>query len=416
MEMFSENQKKVLELLLTQYENSRTYVGRNKITQHFQIPPGKVFKSYDSDYADLDLIHDFENQMEELRKAGLISIKQRNGIMEKLVANPEKWQDYYKILNRQDKDTRTSIQVKMYQDYLGVDPLLDRFCEEQMGRLRSNKNAFYGMETAEDVLKLCRFILKNQEDILERELSIAVLGDSKLFAEKYRSRICNLLRKYGDFEDLLLGISNTEDKEDKREMERVLLAEHRVYANPSYVYLKGNGEIVFDNGQRLQLNLYMPMALSTETLKRLESIRIRDNHVMTVENLTSFNRLERKNTFMIFLSGYHNSAKQKLIRKIYDTNPGLTWHHFGDIDPDGFYIMENLRRGTGIDFQPVYMDVETLKQYRIYTKPLTGNDRQKAEALACSNRYGEIMNYMLEAGVKLEQEIVSWMDSGCTRQ
>ena len=66
------------------------------------------------------------------------------------MADPEKWQDYYKILDRQDKDTRTSIQVKMYQDYLGVDPLLDRFCEEQMGRLRSNKNAFYGMETAED--------------------------------------------------------------------------------------------------------------------------------------------------------------------------------------------------------------------------------------------------------------------------
>lgn len=71
--------------------------------------------------------------------------------------------------------------------------------------------------------------------------------------------------------------------------------------------------------------------------------------------------------------------------------------------------MKNLRRGTGIDFQPVYMDVETLKQYRTYTKPLTGNDRQKAKALACSNRYGEIMDYMLEAGVKLEQEIVSWM-------
>lgn len=416
MEMFGENQKKVLELLLEQYENSKTYLGRNKITQHFQIPPKKVLKSYDSDYADLDLIRDFENQMEELEKEGLIFIKRTNGIMEKLAANSEKWQDYYKILNRQDKDTLTRVQVKMYQDYLGADPLLDRFCEEQIERLRGNKNAFYSIETAEDVLKLCRFILKNQEDILERELSIAVLGDSKRFVEKYRSRICNLLRKYGDFEDLLLGISNTGDKEDKREMERVLLEEYHVYANPSYVHLKGNGEIVFDNGQRLQLDLFMPMALSTETLKRLESIRIRDGYVMTVENLTSFNRLEKKNTFMIFLSGYHNSAKQKLIRKIHDTNPGLAWYHFGDIDPDGFYIMENLRRGTGIDFQPVYMDVRTLKKYRTYAKPLTDYDRQKAKALACSDMYGEIMGYMLEVGLKLEQEIVSWIDSGCTLQ
>ena len=58
------------------------------------------------------------------------------------------------------------------------------------------------------------------------------------------------------------------------------------------------------------------------------------------------------------LSGYHNLAKQAFIKQIAGDNPGKQWHHFGDIDPDGFYIVENLIRGTGIDFHMVYMDTD----------------------------------------------------------
>ena len=96
--------------------------------------------------------------------------------------------------------------------------------------------------------------------------------------------------------------------------------------------------------------------LSPAQMKNLEEIRIIEKRVMTVENLTSFNRIQSVDTFLIFLSGYHNSAKQDLIRKIYEKNVSLRWVHFGDIDPEGFYILEHLKRGTGIDVEPVYMN------------------------------------------------------------
>ncbi len=120
-------------------------------------------------------------------------------------------------------------------------------------------------------------------------------------------------------------------------MERILLAEHHVYSNPTYVYFKGNAEVLFDSGEKICVNRYMPIAFSTETLNQLKTIRILDQSVMTVENLTSFNRMQEEHAFLIFLSSYHNSVKQQFIRKIYDANPGLIWQHFGDIDPDGFY-------------------------------------------------------------------------------
>lgn len=407
--MFSENQKKVLGILVDQYENSKTYQGENKITQSFYVLPEKVFKDYHSDYADVNLVRDFENQIRDLENSGLISVKYNKGVIEKLAANPEKWKDYYKILKRQDKRTLQSVQIELYESYMGETLLLNRFCQEQIERIRENKKAVYDVQIAEVVLKLCRYILRNQEDILERELSVAVLGDSKKWEKQFRSRVCGILKKYGDYDTLLLGVFDGEDKEDNREMERILLAEHHVYSNPAYVHFKGNAEILFDCGQKMRVDRYMPIAFSSETLNRLKVIRILDQSVMTIENLTSFNRMQEENTFLIFLSGYHNSVKQQFITNIYEANPGLAWQHFGDIDPDGFYIIENLRRGTGIDFKPVYMNVEVLKKYKDYTKPLADNDIRKATALIQNDMYRDIMEYMLDTGGKLEQEIVSWL-------
>lgn len=407
--MVSENQKKVLEILLDQYENSKTYRGENKVTQSFYALPEKVFKEYHSDYTDMNLVRDFENQMRDLENSGLILVRRNKGVIEKLAANPERWQDYYKILQRQDKHTLQRCQIELYKSYMGEELLLDIFCQEQIDRLRGNKKAVYDVETTKGILKLCRYILRNQEDILERELSVAVLGDSKKWEKQFRSRVCNILKKYGDYDTLLLGVSDGADKEDKRKMERILLAEHHIYSNPAYVYFKGNAEFLFESGQKMRVNPYMPMAFSAETLNQMKTIRILDQGVMTIENLTSFNRMQEENTFLIFLSGYHNSVKQQFIRKIYDENPRLAWQHFGDIDPDGFYIIENLRRGTGIDFNPVYMDMVILKKYKDYAKPLTDNDIRKATVLIQNEMYHDIMEFMLDTGVKLEQEIVSWM-------
>lgn len=287
--MFSENQKKVLGILLDQYENSKTYQGENKVTQSFYALPEKVFKEYHSDYADMNLVHDFENQMRDLENSGLILVRSNKGVIEKLAANPERWQDYYKILHRQDKRTLQRCQIELYKSYMGEELLLDLFCQEQIDRLRGNKKAVYDVEAAEGILKLCRYILSNQEDILERELSVAVLGDSKKWEKQFRSRVCSILKKYGDYDTLLLGVSDGADKEDKREMERILLAEHHIYSNPAYVYFKGNAEFLFESGQKMRVNPYIPMAFSAETLNRLKTIRILDQGVMTIENLTSFN-------------------------------------------------------------------------------------------------------------------------------
>jgi len=405
-----EYQIKLLNLLLDKYEDSKTFAGENRVSQNFSEKPGKIFPAYDSDYVDVARIQDFESQMEELERFSLIDVRRGRRGIERLQAGAECWEQYYSLLQREDKRSLQKKQKELYQRYMGMHAELDAYCLVQIQRLEENKKPLYELEEAERILRLCSFVLTNQLEILERELSIAVLSDSKLWEQKYRSIVCRILRQYGNYENILIGVEGGERSEEKREIERIILAEHFVYTNPSYVYFKGNAIFSFADGRKIEVCDRIPMAFSSDTLKYLVEICILDETVITVENLTSFNRMKAKDTFLLFLSGYHNSTKQDLLRKIYDVNSNLRWMHFGDIDPDGFYILEHLCRGTGIDFEPVYMGKAYLEKYNEFTKPLTENDRKKAERLLQNGKYCETLKYMLDTGVKLEQEIISWME------
>jgi hypothetical protein len=173
------------------------------------------------------------------------------------------------------------------------------------------------------------------------------------------------------------------------------------------VYIKGKAELCFQDGNRFQVT-GEPIAISSQLLKKLSSITVWTEKIMTIENLTSFHRVNDDTCFYLFLSGYHNTTKQLLLKRIARENPNKTWYHFGDLDPDGFYILEHLKKGTGIEFLPFAMDAETLHLFQQYGKPLEKNDRIKVENLLGQGKYREVLQYMLENDCKLEQEIVSW--------
>ncbi|MFA7139221.1 MAG: Wadjet anti-phage system protein JetD domain-containing protein, partial [Bacteroidales bacterium] len=121
------------------------------------------------------------------------------------------------------------------------------------------------------------------------------------------------------------------------------------------------------------------------------------------ENLTSFHTFNEPNMFTIYLGGYHNKIRREFIKKMYEKNPNISYLHFGDIDAGGFYILEHLRRETGVDFKPYKMDIETIKSYKGYTKKLTENDRIRLNRLLDS-KYSNVIEFMLENNCKLEQE------------
>jgi hypothetical protein len=400
----SKIQKDALNMLLDVYENSVTYKGQNIKNQSFAIKPEKIFYEYNGDYTDQDEVNQFNREMQSLMEFEFVILDYERGIpvISKIKLNTNSINEIYSVLKREDITVKRNREIKMYTQYMGVHDIMDAFCKSQVERLNDYKDAKYTSDIAINILKLLKYVLGNNSDIMERELSVAVLGDTKLFEKSYKSRICSIIEEYGELE---LDLSVL----DKKEKEKAILEEYQVFSNPSYIFFKGNVDIHYVDGNSMSVTPDNPIAILSEAIARIEMIKVNSNRIVTVENLTSYNRINDNKSTFIYLSGYHNTAKQRFLKKIAENNSGVSWFHFGDIDPDGYYILKNLVEKTGIAFVPLYMDVQQLINCKQYCKPLEKNDMVKANSLLKFHFYDEVMQFMLANNCKLEQEIISWL-------
>lgn len=391
-------------MLLDVYENSVTYKGQNIKNQSFAIKPEKIFYEYNGDYTDQDEVNQFNREMQSLMEFEFVILDYERGIpvISKIKLNTNSINEIYSLLKREDITVKRNREIKMYTQYMGAHDIMDAFCKSQVERLNDYKDAKYTSDIAINILKLLKYVLGNNSDIMERELSVAVLGDTKLFEKSYKSRICSIIEEYGELE---LDLSVL----DKKEKEKAILEEYQVFSNPSYIFFKGNVDIHYVDGNSISVTPDNPIAILSETIARIEMIKVNSNRIVTVENLTSYNRINDNESTFIYLSGYHNTAKQRFLKKIAENNSGVSWVHFGDIDPDGYYILKNLVEKTGIAFVPLYMDVQQLINCKQYCKPLEKNDMVKANSLLKFHFYDEVMEFMLANNCKLEQEIISWL-------
>ena len=411
--------EQLLSKLLDQYEKSVTYAGENKVKQVFSVKPSDIFKGYNKDFLPPEQFFqekEFERLIRQMESGGLIHVVPPNtGILRQICAVPERWEDYYACLNRTEKNILKKQLEEVYHRFCQCD-LLEAYGKEKLQTLKNSrarkldeKKVEKEITEAEAIWNLVQFLKENQEKqrtTLEREMSEAVLHDSKQWEKIYRKKVCGILEHTGRYDEPLAEL------EEERERQTALLEEFYIYSNPAYIYLKGDARICLEDGRELRIYHDLPMSIPFETFQKAKSIHIRDAALMTVENLTSFHRLEREHIFYLFLSGYHTRTKQALLQRIARENPGLSWHHFGDLDPDGLAIAGHLIRKTGLPFQLCAMGVQELQRFQTYAKPLEAPDRAKAEAMIKQgSSYAGILRYMLEHNCKLEQEIISWQET-----
>ena len=153
---FSQKQKKTLELLLKKYESSKTYNKNNEITQSFSILPEKIFPDYTNDFADVDKIHDFENDLEVLEKMELVTISKKDDRISKIAAisTDENWNKIRQILGVKDKNTRLKEEISFYTaiyDDSDFDKIAKDFCRQQIERLETGKKAQFAQEEAKNI-------------------------------------------------------------------------------------------------------------------------------------------------------------------------------------------------------------------------------------------------------------------------
>ena len=111
------NQRILLNTLLDKYERSKTHDGTNLVSQTFAVAPSAVWNEYNSDFADIESVKDFETEMHYLQSQGLILIQEKAGAIIKLTACNEKLEEYYKLLGRIRKKEILQAQIAFYKQW-----------------------------------------------------------------------------------------------------------------------------------------------------------------------------------------------------------------------------------------------------------------------------------------------------------
>ncbi len=396
-------EKRILNQLLDSYEASTLFTGKNKVAVHISFPFNKktIPAYFDESSLAYEEIH---ASMERLENQGLIRIEWKKGkeghIISKVILQMDGLDEAYACVSR----TPRAEQIKQNRELLSElrerchTPICRSLIDHLDRRLEDARSVKEFIDLSnpsetETLLTAIAQIEQNCRACYIREFSIEHFHDSKIF-ESLSGKIAKVMHTFG---------------EDCREKELdEILAEYGIYHTPNYVYFKGNVSLGIGSDAYPIGQLRQGIGISGEDIER---ISFRDagqiKKVITIENLTTFFRWEEPESLMVYLGGYHNSVRRALLKELYRTLPDAEYYHFGDIDVGGFLIYEDLCRKTGIPFRRYKMDLDTLVQYERFGKPLTENDRVRIERMLKEKpdvAYGDVLRYMLDAGVKVEQE------------
>ena len=389
-------EKNLLNKLLDKYENSKLSKGGTEINRQIRLTTkDNVLKSY-TGLDSFKYVDDNDAVIRKLENKGFIKSLYDEDTFKSLTLNLDSIDEIYNYLNRKKpieelnniKKTLSSYEfdgfVKDFTNYV-FEYIDTKYAYPRM--------YFNDSEQLELILKTFKGIFELNSEMKIRDFSVKYLGDSKLF-ETIRSKIVKIIK---DFD------GNEYDSDDD------VLSFYNLVKNSSYALIK-NGLTFKLNGSIINLDeLGFEFSLSDEMIDKMEILKLKVKKVITIENLTSFYSFKDKNALIVYLAGFHNHTKQKLLTKIYAKYPNAEFCHFGDIDAGGFMILMNLKNKTGIPFIPYKMGIEELKKNKDNLKKLTDNDRKRLQILLNSDDYlifHETISYMLDQDIKLEQEIL----------
>lgn len=446
--------KLVLNALLDSYEGSSLFLGTNKKTVriYFHFNSRTVPDYFDDTSALYDEIH---RQMGVLEEKGLIRIYWRGRkighIIEKIALQEEQLAAAYAFVGRRGlsrKHEALLARIAGYEKEMAgkgwetdgdgkaltgkgreadekvlVGETLRNFFGWIRDRVEKGKpiRAYVDLDDLQEFDDMVRGVAAvgkggcgrgegaGQERFV-RELSMELYADSKRL-EQLRNHISSVIVDFcGDS-------GRFDDVED-------VFASFGVLKNPSVLMLKGRVQLNTAGGMIRLGQLRYGLGISSGDIDgiRFSEDGVSIRAILTVENLTAFHRAEAPGMLIIYLGGFHNEARRRLIQKAYQAFPGADLLHWGDIDAGGFKIYFDLRAKTGLPFVPLRMDAATLKTYEGFTKKLTSNDRKELERLRqtledrllpgdIEESIGETLSLMMERDRKLEQEIVALMPS-----
>ena len=262
-------------------------------------------------------------------------------------------------------------------------------------------------QTMEELIRLLEFSCESTkiEKITTRALSILLYNDSK--------RLESLLALCAP---LLLRAQKAIPSADFSFPER------------SYPETMISGKLIFEfknvntpmiNAEGLILNLPLESVQAIGNIKPISEKS--EKTALTIENKETFfalgspqksgvnKSLSRYDCFL-YTGGYPNRAATALIKTL--AASGFTFHHAGDLDPDGILILQHIREIAERPVTPIRMDAATFDQYRAWARSLTKSTLRQTEKIREETRaipeIAGLLRRIAETGLGVEQEIVDY--------
>ena len=390
--------KDILNRLIDMYERREGFKKEPSSLRVIQADIKKTYPEYVDRY-NHSVYNDINTAIEKLISENLIESKaDETGKYEKVKLNVESIAECYKRVKRIDIPKQCEKIKEVLDLFKDKNLPVLRGIISDWSKLISNYKKLpydikYDKERLFNILKILEAILELGRESYIRNFSTAMFKDSKRFQREFKSTVESILFDYMD--EVV--------EKDK------ILEYYNLYENPTYVYIKGDIAIKFEDSVIYVREINGGIALSNSALEKIKEIKVIAEAVITVENLTTYHDEDEKDSVYIYLGGYHNKSKQVILKKIYDENKHCEYLHEGDIDVYGFLILENLKEKTGIPFRPLNMGVDTLKRFfdaKIY-KELTTSDinmiEKKKDKLG---EYRQALEFMLLHNCKVEQESI----------
>lgn len=396
-------QKKLINKLLDQFERSQQSWkdGVKARVVRLNVEKDILFKNYAHSSTAYLFRPDIERDIKSLEQINLIIAKRdkQTGLLKTVDLNLDVVLEAYSMLKRVPLNTKLDDEMSRVQTLLlkyGKSLLINKYLNHIGQLIESHKSRKSYYDTIDELQLTVQIIdaIENQnEDVFLRVFSKKRFGDSKLI-ERKGSKIMQIFNEFGEIE-----YDNISD----------LLEDYNIVKNKGNAIAK-QGITFRINNQTINLDLLNEeFYFSMDMLVKMDVVALSKPKVITVENLTSFYAFKDDKAIILYLGGFHNSAKRELIKKIHAFNPNLEFYHTGDIDCGGFEILIDLRNKTGINFKPFLMNVEQLKKYKYECQKLTDNDRKRLIKLSNDSEaveFKEVIEYMLCYDVKLEQESI----------
>lgn len=419
-------EKIILNALLDKFESSLVYTGDNKKKQRVTYP---VTKKTFPEYFDLSsMVYDqIHEEFLELESRGLVKLvwnsKTVGHVLKEVELDIGHADEIYGLLQR---SSRSQLELQAISVLEELDGICDGVTEcarkwmEERIRMGESIKKYVDISRTDEIRRLfmaLHAVVSNQKEMYVREFSILHFHDTKAF-EELEGKLISLICKF--YTGTEVGLRELEDEQ--------ILNLFGIYKNPAYVMVKGAGILQLCSGvSREEAKvpaseksqdysiIYLDrltggIGIHSQDLKLIEFEKSSQvETVMTIENLTVFHRMSIPGSLLIYLGGYHTTARRQFLKKVYEAFPNARYLHFGDIDCGGFKILEDLKKKTGIGFLPYRMDIHTFLRYEEFCRPLTSYDRNELKRMTEEDRYEEytdILMLMLEKKKKLEQECV----------